>query len=109
MLQLLSHRPERQNQNTRYLMIDPRLHLKRPSDSPVTPSGRPLLAWVPPPRPLISPGQALHRGRKGGDISPVSGARTLLLATPRAQHGEALVFIALCCVYTHFGAGCKPA
>lgn len=61
------------------------------------------------PRPPIRPGEALGKGRKGGDISPVSGARVLLLATLRGERGAAPVFIELCFVYTPFGAGCRPA
>lgn len=82
-----------------------------PSDSPGTTSDHPLLAWRPPtPTPtLIFPAAGVCAGDwKSGDISPVSAAHKLL-ATPRALHGEAPVFTALRCVYTHFGNGSKPA
>ena len=82
-----------------------------PSDSPGTTSDHPLLAW-PPPTPtltLIFPAAELSAGDwKSEDVSPVSAAHKIL-ATPRALHGEAPVFIALRCVYTHFGNGSKPA
>lgn len=89
-----------------------RLHPKRPSDSPGTTSDHPLLARRPPtPTPtFIFWVAGLCAGDwERGDVSPVSAARRLLLATPRAVHDEARVFIALRCAYAHFGTGSKPA
>ena len=90
-------------------------------DLPTPPKAPPLTARGLPAIILSSPGgppppavrlSSRRRGCTGdwksGDFSPVSAAHKLP-ATPRALHGEAPVFIALRCVYTHFGNGSKPA
>lgn len=88
-----------------------RLHPKHPLTALGLPATILSSPGGPPPPPLRSSsrrrGSAQGTGRVG-DISPVSAAHKLL-ATPRALHGEAPVFTALRCVYTHFGNGSKPA
>lgn len=86
------------------------IHPKRSSGRPGGTSDLPVVSRLPPP-PALRPGGVLRRVGEVGTShrSAEPGDRALLLATPRGEHREARVFIALCLVYTPFGAGCKPA